>query len=51
MKGADAKVMSMLDDRNLESFVDRINKDLQTYSERGLRTLVFAFRPISDSEY
>ena len=49
-KGADTVILDKLSENN-NSYLEKTNKDLETFAADGLRTLCLAVREISDSEY
>ncbi|CAG9323285.1 unnamed protein product [Blepharisma stoltei] len=50
-KGADTKMIKLLSSENPSKYIDNIMSNLLTFSERGYRTLVFAFKYIDDEYF
>lgn len=50
-KGADAIVKKRLDRDHPQPFLEEIEKKLDDFSKRGLRTLLLAFKVITEEEY
>lgn len=51
VKGADNVIRSRLSKNNSKDYVDKIDKDLIEYSNRGLRTLLIAMRIVDADEF
>lgn len=51
IKGADNIIKNRLDPRNSPEYLEKINHDLEIYSKRGYRTLLFGFRVIEEREF
>jgi phospholipid-transporting ATPase len=51
MKGADNVMLKRMNRENSKKLLNHIKQDLNTYAERGLRTLVVAMKPLSEEEY
>lgn len=44
-------MMARMSPENNPAHMDYVKNDLRTFSERGLRTLVMGFKPLSEDEY
>ena len=51
IKGADAKIIERLDSVGPQPFRRKIDKDIDSFSKIGLRTLLIAMRMISEEQY
>ncbi|CAG9321794.1 unnamed protein product [Blepharisma stoltei] len=51
IKGADNIIKQRLDPRNSSDYLEKISHDLDTYSKRGYRTLLFGFKIIEEEEF
>ncbi|CAG9335514.1 unnamed protein product [Blepharisma stoltei] len=50
-KGADSEIKKRLSQENLKAYLDKVSNDLQTYSERGYRTLMFTYKILEEANY
>lgn len=51
IKGADNVIKQRLGKKNMKEYIDKIDKDLMEYSNRGLRTLLLGMRVVNQAEY
>jgi magnesium-transporting ATPase (P-type) len=50
-KGADTKILKLLSENNSWDLLNKVNKNLEEFGRKGLRTLMIARKTISRDEY